>query len=277
MSDMCEDANGAKALTFAPGCPGSAPPSLAIDGAMATIALHRPDTHNRIEPDDVLIIQRYLTRLNHSPEVRVIVFASSGKSFSSGFDLTRLGKSAEAAAKASDNRFESLCDEIENARAVTIAKLHAPVYGGATDLALSCDFRIGVQGMRMFMPAGRLGLHYYGHGIRRWVSRLGIGPAKKLFLTSRTIEAEEMLRIGYLDSLVAYDKIDAEVEAWVHDLLSMAPIPLASMKATLNETARYEYDEALAVAAFERSLGTRDIAEALTAFAEHRSPAFKGE
>jgi enoyl-CoA hydratase len=277
MSDVCENDSGEEALASAPGRLGSVPPSLAIDGALATIALHRPDTHNRIEPGDVPVIQRYLKRLNESPEVRVIVFSSSGESFSSGFDLIRLGKSAEAAVKASDNPFEALCDEIENARSVTIAKLHAPVYGGATDLALSCDFRIGAQGIRMFMPAARLGLHYYGHGIRRWVSRLGIGPAKKLFLTSRTIEAEEMLRIGYLDSLVARDKLDAEVDAWVHDLLSMAPVPLASMKATLNQTARYEYDDPSAVAAFERSLGTRDMAEALAAFAEHRKPAFKGE
>jgi enoyl-CoA hydratase/carnithine racemase len=255
----------------------SGPPSLAIDGPVATITLHRPETHNRIEPDDVGQIRRYLKKLNDTPEVLVIIFASTGPSFSSGFDLTRFATSTQAALNASDNAFEALCDELENARAVTIAKLHAPVYGGATDLALSCDFRMGAQGIRMFMPAARLGLHYYGHGIRRWVSRLGLGPAKKLFLTSRTIHAEEMLRIGYLDLLAARDKLDAEVDAWVQDILSMAPLCVVSMKATLNQTARYEYDESSAVAAFERSLATRDMAEALAAFAEHRKPVFKGE
>src|SRR3546814_5011576 len=53
----------------------------------------------------------------------------------------------------------------------------------------------------MFMPAAKLGLHYYPHGLRRWVTRLGLGPAKKLFLTSSTIGYEEMLRIGYLDEV----------------------------------------------------------------------------
>jgi enoyl-CoA hydratase/carnithine racemase len=249
-----------------------APPLLEIEGAIATITLRRPATHNKIEPEDLPVLRGYLSDLNANKEVRVIVFRSTGKSFSSGFDLGRLGK----AANSSDNAFQTFTDEIENARAITIARLHGPVYGGSTDLALSCDFRIGVTGMRMFMPAARLGLHYYPHGIRRWVSRLGLGPAKKLFLTSRPIPAEEMLRIGYLDALVEPAQLDAELKTWTDDLLAQAPIPLASMKATLNEVARQEYDEASAHAAYAASLKTRDIGEALAAFAEKRTPVFTG-
>ena len=65
----------------------------------------------------------------------------------------------------------------------TICALNGGVYGGSTDMALSCDFRIGVEGITMFMPAARLGLHYYAGGMRRYVARLGLGAAKKLFLT----------------------------------------------------------------------------------------------
>lgn len=249
-----------------------AAPLLEIDGAIATITLRRPATHNKIEPEDLPVLRGYLATLNEDKRVRVIVFASTGKSFSSGFDLGRLG----SAANSEENTFQRFTNEIENARAITIARLHGPVYGGSTDLALSCDFRIGVTGMRMFMPAARLGLHYYPHGIRRWVSRLGIGPAKKLFLTSRPIQGEEMLRIGYLDALVAPEQLDAEIKTWTDDLLAQAPIPLASMKATMNEVARQEYDEAAAHAAYAASLKTRDIGEALSAFAEKRKPVFTG-
>lgn len=252
----------------------AAAPLLQIDGAVATITLRRPATHNRIESEDVPMLRGYLHQLNANAAVRVIVFASTGKSFSSGFDLSQLG--AAATATTGENQFEQLCDEIENARAVTIAKLHGPVYGGSTDVTLACDFRLGVRGMRMFMPAARLGLHYYGHGIRRWVSRLGLGAAKKLFLTARPIDGEEMLRIGFLDALVEPGALDAELATWVAELLSMAPIPLVSMKVTLNETARGQYDEQAASAAAEASLKTRDISEALAAFAEHRTPRFTG-
>ncbi len=85
--------------------------------------------------------------------------------------------------------FQALADEVETARPVTIARLNGPVYGGATDLALACDFRLGVDTARMFMPAAKFGLQYYPHGLRRWVTRLGLAASKSLFLTGRTIEA----------------------------------------------------------------------------------------
>ena len=80
--------------------------------------------------------------------------------------------------------------------------LDGGVYGGATDLALCCDWRIGVSGTRMFMPAARFGLHYYPGGLRRYVRALGAAQAKRIFLTGQTLRAQEMLRIGFLTELV---------------------------------------------------------------------------
>lgn len=85
----------------------SQPPALAIDGAVATITFRRPATHNRIEPDDVGILRGYLRELDGRADVRVIVFAGEGRTFSSGFDLTRLGTTATTNA---ENTFELLTD-----------------------------------------------------------------------------------------------------------------------------------------------------------------------
>src|SRR3546814_10274488 len=76
----------------------------------------------------------------------------------------------------------------------------------------------------MFMPAAKLGLHYYPHGLRRWVTRLGLGPAKKLFLTSSTIGYEEMLRIGYLDEVHDSDRLDTAIDVFINRLLHQAPV-----------------------------------------------------
>ena len=107
--------------------------------------------------------------------------------------------------------FEALANRIEDFPLPTICRLNGGVYGGSTDLALACDFRIGVDSCEMLMPAARLGLHYYPSGIRRYVSRLGVAAAKKLFLTAQKMDAAEMLRIGYLDTVVAADELDAGV------------------------------------------------------------------
>ena len=88
--------------------------------------------------------------------------------------------------------FEDVAQALERLRPITICALAGSVYGGATDLALACDFRLGVQGMEMHMPAGALGMHYYPSGMQRYVSRMGLAAAKKAFLTALPFSAEDL-------------------------------------------------------------------------------------
>jgi enoyl-CoA hydratase/carnithine racemase len=158
----------------------------------------------------------------------------------------------------------------------TIAALQGSVYGGATDLALACDFRIGVESMRMLMPAARLGIVYYPNGIERYVSRLGVAAAKRLFLTAEPIEADEMRRIGYLDEIVPAEALDARVDALAATLANNAPLALAGLKRAINETAAGRLDRDALAEARARSSSSADHAEALKAWSEKRKPVFKG-
>jgi enoyl-CoA hydratase len=256
--------------------PDASGPILDIAGTRATLRLNRPAVHNRIEPADLDFIRSTIRQLNADDRIRVLVITGTGKTFSSGFHLGELGGSVARASSSEPNGFEAMTDELENARVITIARLNGPVYGGATDLALACDFRIGVDHARMFMPAARLGLHYYGHGIRRWVSRLGLNAAKRLFLTDATIDAQEMLRIGYLDEVATADTLDERVDTLIATLGKQAPRVVETMMQMLNETARGEYDHERADALHRASLGSHDIKEALDAFANKREPVFTG-
>ena len=150
------------------------------------------------------------------------------------------------------------------------------VYGGATDLALCCDFRIGDTTAQMFMPAARLGLHYYESGMVRYVSRLGVNAAKMLFLTARRIQAEEMFRIGYLTTLCRAGELDAAVDDLVKDLSAMAPLAVAGMKRAINEIARDELDSAAFAERARQCFQSEDIKEGLRAFHEKRAPRFSG-
>ena len=118
--------------------------------------------------------------------------------------------------------FEALTVRLESCRVPTICRLNGGVYGGSTDLALACDFRVGHDGVEMFMPAGRLGVHYYQAGMRRYVSRLGLNAAKRLFLTAERIGAVEMLRIGYLTEVAPAEELDARVDALAGRMADMA-------------------------------------------------------
>jgi enoyl-CoA hydratase/carnithine racemase len=200
-----------------------------------------------------------------------VVFTGSGASFSSGFHLGALQHSSEGPVA-----FEKLTDAIENLQAVTIARINGPVYGGATDIAVACDFRIGVKTTEMFMPASRLGLHFYPNGLRRWVTRLGPNSAKKLFLTSATLTDQQMLAVGFLDELVESADLDRTVDALVERILRQAPLPVRGMKQIINQITRGQFDETRARAQFEASLSSQDIVEGVSAWAEKRPPVFVG-
>jgi methylglutaconyl-CoA hydratase len=136
-----------------------------------------------------------------------------------------------------ERTFEKFLNRLENLERPTIVAIQGGIYGGATDLALCCDLRIGVHSSRMFMPAARFGLHYYPDGLRRYVSRLGPTAARKLLLTGCTIEAREMLRIGFLTDLVAPTELEAAVARYVEQLLACDAGAIAAMKRSLNQLA----------------------------------------
>jgi enoyl-CoA hydratase len=250
-------------------------PLLDIDGPRATIRLNRPRHLNRLQPDDLDALLKLFDRIEADPAIRVLVLTGTGRAFSAGYDL---GSIAERAASAQEqtagSAFETVVNRLEDLAVPTICRLNGGVYGGSTDLALACDFRIGVDACEMFMPAARLGLHYYKSGIKRYVSRLGVDNAKKLFLTAEKIDAAEMLRIGYLTAMVPAEALDKEVNRLAAILAGNAPIAMAGMKRAINEFARGTLDEEAADGRHRESMRSAEINEGIAAFAEKRPPKF---
>jgi len=241
-----------------------AAPSLTISGVVATIRFERPAEHNRIDPDDIPVLGRHLDAIAAAPGVRVVVFTGAGnRTFSSGFTVS-------AILKRLDRSFEELLDAVERFPLPTICALNGSVYGGATDLALACDFRIGVRATGMFMPAARFGLHYYPGGLRRFVAALGPAPAKRIFLTAQTLRAEEMLSIGFLTELVPRAKLEKRVAEYVAALAECEPTVVKSMKRQINALAAGEQPQASSREDYERSLASEELKRRLAALGKKR-------
>lgn len=243
--------------------------SLADDG-VATLRLNRPEHLNRLHREDVQALRAHFQRLRHAPLPRVLVITGSGRAFCAGFNIGELDGAADP------RMFEYMVDTLEALPVPTIARLNGGVYGGATDLALACDFRVGVTGMELRMPAAALGLHYYPSGLRRFVSRLGLQTAKRLFLLAETVPAEALLQMGYLDALVAPEELDAEVARLAARLGANAPLAVRGMKQSLNEIAHGEPALAELRERETRCAASADLREGLAAFAERRPPVFRG-
>ena len=247
-------------------------PTLSVEGHIATVSLNRPEMHNRIEPDDITEMMRLLDAVDADANVRVMVLMARGKSFSSGFFIQHIGVNEDAATPG----FDLMTDRLERVRVPTIAAVNGGVYGGSTDLALGCDFRIGVHGMSMFMPAAKLGLHYYPGGMQRYVSRLGVDTAKRLFLLGERLNAEELLRVGFLTELVAPEALAEVTAAKAAVLTANAPLAVQGMKKALNDIARGDADMVEIIARAAAAGKSADLQEGREAWVAKRVPRFRG-
>ena len=206
---------------------------------LAVIELNRPESANRIQPEDLQELERLLQVCEEDGGIHAGVLTARGPFFSAGFDLRALvaNLSDTDAEAVGESAFEAVANRLETARPIVIAAINGPVLGGATDLALACDLRIGSSGIHMQMPAARFGLPLYAGALQRYVTRLGLNAAKRLVFLAEKVEAADMLAIGFLTELVEAEDVRPRALALAGAIASMPAKPLAAMKQVLNAAA----------------------------------------
>lgn len=247
---------------------------LAQQGAIATMTLNNPAKHNRLDPADLRLIPQLLDQAEAMAGVRVLIITGAGeRTFCSGFDIGSIPSGQDV----SGEGFEELVARVAAVKIPTIAALNGGVFGGASDLALACDFRLGVEGMRLFVPPARLGLHYYPGGLRRFVEKLGPSVAKRVFLTVEELDAAELLRVGYLDWLVPRSEFKRRVAELAARIAALAPLAVTGMKRAIDAFALAKADEQAMRAAIRQCYASEDLQEGLRAHREGRPPKFVGK
>ncbi len=245
---------------------------LEIAGPRATITLDRPAKRNALEVADLEAFAGALATAHGAPGLRVLVVTGAGdKAFCSGVALGDV-----AGQDWSDNPLTALCDGLEQFPLPTICALNGGVYGGGAEIALACDFRIGVEGMACFVPPARLGIHYEPAGIARAMRVLGAQATRRLFLAVETLDAPALLAAGFVDRLAAPDRLAAETDALAERLAALAPLAVQGMKRTIVELAAGRLDEGAARARIAEAWASDDLREGLAAMREKRAPVFTG-
>jgi len=252
-------------------------PSLQIDGFVATIMLRRPQKFNRLTTEDLLVLQSQCRDIAQDKNVRAVVITAdtTGQKrpvFCAGYDM-----SGFECPDHDPRLFEKTVECLSQLPQVVIAVVNGSVLGGATDLVLACDLRLGLEEAEFRMPACALGLHYYPGGLQRYVDVLGLSVAKQAFLLASPLSFERLRELGAFISLHPLDLIHAKGHELAQHIAHLAPLAIRTTKASLNEISKRVSDTDVLMSRESQCLASSDFSEGRQAYAEKRRPQFTGK
>lgn len=168
-------------------------------GSVLVVTFTRPEIRN---PLSVVVLDELDAKLDEiaaSVEIETLVFTGSGNSFASGADLREIAGISPADAPAFSLKGQQLMQKIASLKQQTVAAINGFCFGGALDLALSCDVRIASPNAKFAHPGAGLGIITGWGGTQRLPRLVGQANALEMFFTAEAIDAERAFSIGLVD------------------------------------------------------------------------------
>ena len=245
---------------------------------VVTMTISSPATLNALNSTILDEINTFIHTLDPN-QVRVLVITGEGKSFVAGADISEMAHLSEKEGLAFGHRGSQVFKKIEDLPFPVIAAVNGFALGGGCELAMACDIRIASAKARFGQPEVGLGIIPGFSGTYRLPKLVGQGVAKELIYTGKMIGADEALRIGLVNQVVAPEELAGAVDALVAAILKNAPIAVGFAKACINENYDLDVDESIALENryFAKCFATDDQKEGMDAFLNKRPAAFKNE
>ena len=247
---------------------------------IATLTLNRPERHNAFDDTLIADLAATLGRLGQRVDVRAVVLASTGPSFSAGADaewMRRMAGYSENANRADAAALAGMLHTLDRLPKTTIALVQGAAYGGGVGLVACCDIVIAAEGARFSLSEVKLGLT--PATISPYViNAIGARWARRYFQTGEVFGATRAQAIGLVHEVVADDGLEESKEQVVGALLQGAPGAQADAKALVYLAEARPVDAALGQETVRRMAARRASAEGregLAAFLEKRPPAWR--
>ena len=177
--------------------------ALAVENRPETLVIrfNRPEIRSPLSIFVLEELHEILDKAVNNKALQTIVFTGVGDVFASGADLREIAAIKSQTAHEFARRGQNLMNIIAAARQTTIAAVNGFCFGGALDLALSCDRRIASLNAVFSHPGVNLGIITGWGGTQRLPRLVGKAAALEMFLTAKIVDANEALRIGLVDEI----------------------------------------------------------------------------
>ena len=247
------------------------------DGHLTTITIARPEVMNALHPPACAELAAAFDRFQEDPEQWVAIVTGAGdRAFSAGNDLKFQAQGGELVWPPSG--FGGLTNRFDLDKPV-IAAVNGLALGGGCEIVLACDIAVASENASFGLPEPRVGLLALGGGLHRIPRQIPWRHAMGMLLTGRRVPAREALAMGLVNEVVPEGEALAGARRWAEQILECAPLSVrASKRVALETLGKPSLRAAIEsrYGAVRSVLESEDFVEGPRAFAEKRTPAWKG-
>jgi enoyl-CoA hydratase/carnithine racemase len=246
--------------------------------SLAIVSLNRPAVRNAVTLSMWRELASLFSGLASDDDVRAVVLTGSGADFCVGADISEFDRIRENRdqSAAYEGSVDACSAAIANLAKPVIAAISGYCLGGGCHLALACDFRFADDTAKFGIPSARLSIVYGVNSVRRLLSITGLANAKRMLYSGERYDAARSRSMGLVDE-ICDDAIKAAV-AYAGTLAGNAPLSIAGAKFMLNglSTGDGRLDVTAAQRMIDLAADSEDFREGRLAFAEKRTPRFRG-
>ena len=249
-----------------------------LSSGVLTLTLNRADKMNALSRAMVDALRAALIDSMSNNEVRIIVIKGAGRAFCAGADLKERATMSEAETRAFVAKLRDSMNLIYSHPKITLAHITGFALGGGLEMALACDLRYAVKGVKVGLTETGLGIIPGAGGTQLLPRIAGVSAAKRLIFKAKPILAEEAQQLGIVDVCDEADALAETLQADADAMAANAPLALQAAKMAINNGAELGLQQGLAIErlCYDRIIPTEDRLEGLRAFKEKRKPKYQG-
>jgi enoyl-CoA hydratase/carnithine racemase len=245
---------------------------------VTVLSLNRPERLNAVSEELYRTLCTALVDLDDDPNVGAVVLTGSGRAFCVGADLKAHGEGTRSSQDRAEyvRLAQQVCRQIQTMSTPVVAAVNGYAFGAGAEMATSADFLVAAEEAILGFPEVSIGSFVGGGITQRLPQLIGLRKATELLLLGERFSGKQACEWGLAYTAVPASQLLDTSISLAQTLAAKAPLSLAQLKTALrqsrnlDETLENEADVLLTI------MNSKDWAEGVAAFAEHRSPVFSG-
>lgn len=249
-----------------------------IDG-IGYVTLNRPKALNALSMEVLSELEDVFRNIEQDDAVKVVIITGEGRAFVAGADISQMVDLTGIEGQEMMKQGAKVMGLIESISKPVIGAINGFALGGGCELAMACDIRVASENAQFGQPEVNLGIIPGFGGTQRLPRLVGKGMGKYMIMTADYINAEEALKIGLVEKVVAPEELMKTCEEIARKIMSKAPIAIKASKIAINNGIML--DLATGVALEGEACGapfcSEDRIEGMKAFLEKRKAEFNNK